>query len=90
MFKVGITIVAIAAALVAARQSNALERAQLLSSCSEVAAPAGEEGTVMACRAGRLDGKPDLSLKSCHSRGVSGSFEYWSCPTRISSGRRAE
>ena len=89
MIKVGITVVAIAAALVAAKQSNALERAQLLSACSEVAAPAGEERSFLACRAGKLDGMPDLSLKSCRSRGMSGSFKYWSCPSRISSGRHA-
>lgn len=90
MIKVAITIVAVAAALVGAKQSNALERAQLLSSCSEVAAPAGDERSILACRAGKLDGMPDLSLKSCQPRGMSGSFEYWSCPTRISSGHRTE
>ena len=90
MIKVAFAIVAIAAALVAAKQSNALERAQLLSSCSEVAAPAGDDRSVLACRAGKLDGMPDLSLKSCESRGISGSFEYWSCPTKISSSRRTE
>ncbi len=90
MIKVGITIVAIAAALVAAKQSNALERAQLLSSCSEVAAPRGDEHVWQACRAGKLDGMPDLSLKSCQPGGASGEFEYWICPTRISSGRSTE
>ena len=90
MIKVAIVIVAVAAALVAAKQSNALQRAQLLSSCSEMAAPVDEGRSFLACRAGKLDGMPDLSVKSCESRGLSGSFEYWSCPTRISSGRRAE
>ena len=90
MVKIGITIVAVAAALVAAKQSNALQRAQLLSSCSEVAAPRGDERSWQACRAGKLDGMPDLSLKSCEPQGVTGSFEYWSCPTRLSSGRSTE
>ncbi len=90
MIKIGITIVAVAAALVAAKQSNALQRAQLLSSCSEVTAPRGDENSWRACRAGKLDGRPDLSLKSCQPRGVSGKFEYWSCPTRLSSSRTPE
>jgi hypothetical protein len=90
MIKLGITIVAVVAALVAAKETNALQRAELLSSCAEVAAPRGDESTWQACRAGRLDGMPDLSLKSCRPRGVSGSFAYWSCPTRITSGRRTE
>ena len=91
MLKAGITIAAVAAALVAAKQSNALERAQLLSSCSEVTAPQTvEDRTLLACRAGKLDGMPDLSLKSCDSLGPSGAFEYWTCPTRLSSGRSPE
>ncbi len=90
MIKAAITIVAIAAALFAAKESNALQRAQLLSSCSEVTAPRGDENSWQACRAGKLDGMPDLSLKSCQSSGVSGEFEYWSCPARLSSGRSTE
>ncbi len=85
--KLVLITVVIAAALVAAKQTSALERAELLSSCSEVAAPAGEETVWLACRAGRLDGQPDLSLKSCQPRGAARSFEYWSCPSRISRGR---
>jgi hypothetical protein len=90
MIKAAITIVAIAAALFAAKESNALQRAQLLSSCSEVTAPRGDENSWQACRAGKLDGMPDLSLKSCQSSGVSGEFEYWSCPARLSSGHSTE
>ena len=86
MLKIALTIAAIAAALVAVKQADVMQRAGFLSSCSPVASPARGEGSWLACRGGRLDGRPDLSLKSCQSRGFNGSVEYWNRPTDISTG----
>jgi hypothetical protein len=90
MIKIAITLLAIVAALVGAKQSNALERANLLSSCSAVAAPRGDDGAWQVCSAGRLDGRPDLSRKSCKPRGFAGELEYWSCPAGIGAGYKTE
>ena len=58
-------------------------RAGLVGRCTAIATPAGEDGSWQACRAGKLEGRPNLSTKSCVSQGVSGAVEYWRCPAAI-------
>lgn len=60
-----------------------VERAGLVGSCTEVAAPGGDSGAWQACRAGRLEGRPDLSKQACVSQGLSRGVEYWRCPAKI-------
>jgi hypothetical protein len=57
--------------------------AGLLGSCSAVAAPLGQDGSWEACKAGRLEGRPDLWRRSCTSEGIVGELEVWRCPAPI-------
>lgn len=42
------------------------------------------DGTqVEACRAGKLAGRPDLTRQGCKESGVSGTYEYWRCPSSV-------
>jgi hypothetical protein len=63
-----------------------LERARLTGSCSAVAAPAGDPAAWQACRSGRLEGRPDLTRRSCTSKSIVGDVEYWRCPAPVAAG----
>jgi hypothetical protein len=42
------------------------------------------DGTqVEACRAGKLEGSPDLTRQGCRAAGVNGTLEYWRCPASV-------
>jgi hypothetical protein len=71
------------AVMVAIKDGRMLERAGLVGSCAAVATPEGQTGFWHSCKEGRLEGRPDLSRKSCKSLGLVGSVEYWRCPTPI-------
>jgi hypothetical protein len=68
-------------AMVVVRDGRLLEQAGLLGSCASVATPAGQSGYWQACRAGRLDGHPDLSRRLCKSRSLAADVEFWRCVT---------
>jgi hypothetical protein len=40
----------------------------------------------VACRAGALEGRPDLSHRSCVAAGATGTYAYWRCPTAQAAG----
>ena len=71
------------AVMVAIKDGRALERAGLVGSCTPVTTPEGQTGYWHSCKEGRLEGRPDLSRKSCKSVGLVGSVEYWRCPTPL-------
>ena len=75
VFKIALATAVVAAAMFAAKETNIVTRAGLVSSCSAVAGR-GDEQSWQAC--------PDLSLKSCTSRGLLAEVEYWACPARLS------
>ena len=79
----------VAAVLVGVSRGGMLERVGLTGSCREVAAPRHADGVWQACRAGRLEGRPDLRRDSCESAGIYRGLEYWQCPERVSAARRA-
>jgi hypothetical protein len=83
MLRVFIAAALVVAALVAVKDGRVLTRAGLVGSCSAVAAPAGQAGVWEACRAGKLEGRPDLSRHSCVSAGVRRGLEYWRCPAPV-------
>ncbi len=83
LLKILLATAAVAAVLFAVKDGRMLEEAGLVGSCSSVATPAGQTGFWHACRPGKLEGRPDLALKSCVSEGTSGEVEYWRCPARI-------
>jgi hypothetical protein len=65
------------------KDGRMLERAGLVGSCTPVATPEGQTGYWHSCKEGRLEGRPDLTRKSCKSIGLVGSLEYWRCPTPL-------
>ncbi len=77
----------VVAAMVAIKDGRVLEPTGLVGTCSEINAPQGDTATWEACRAGKLEGRPNLVRKSCTSAGVVEDVEYWRCPTRVESGR---
>jgi hypothetical protein len=85
VLRIFLVTAAVAAAMLAVKDGRLLARAGLVGSCSAVAAPAGHSGAWQACKPGRLEGRPDLSSKSCSSEGVVGKLEYWSCPADLAS-----
>jgi hypothetical protein len=73
--------------MVLVKDGRVLAQAGLLSSCESVATPAGKTGYWQACRAGRLDGHPDLSRQLCKTHTMAENVEYWRCATPLESGR---
>lgn len=87
MFKT-VTIVVLAIALmVTMKDGRALRDTGLIASCNAVSAPTGEAGYWEACRAGKLEGRPNLRRKSCESIGTASGVEYWRCPSPLESAR---
>jgi hypothetical protein len=71
-------------------QGDLLERSGIVGRCEAVGAPTGDEGVWQGCRAGKLEGRPDLRLESCVSHGVRQGIEYWRCPAPIVAGRASQ
>jgi hypothetical protein len=87
MLKVLVADTFLGLAMVVVKDGRALERAGLLGGCEAVATPAGQTGYWHACTSGRLDGRPDLSLRPCAARHTHGNVDYWRCPTPLGSDR---
>ena len=85
MIRIFAVAVCIAAAMFAVKDGRLLEKAGLTGSCSQIPTPRGQTGFWEACRAGKLEGQPDLGRRSCTHAGASGEVAYWRCPTRIES-----
>ena len=73
--------------MLAVKDGRILVRAGLVGTCSTVAAPADPQASWEACRAGRLDGRPDLTRRSCTTHGIRSGLEYWRCPAPVSTER---
>jgi hypothetical protein len=79
MFAVGICILAV---MVVIKDGRALRIAGLTGSCSVV--QTFTDGSELAqCRAGRLEGEPDLSHRGCQSLVASAKGQYWRCPAAL-------
>jgi hypothetical protein len=83
MFRVVVAAAVILAAMILAKDRSLLERTGLLSSCTAIGAPAGDFNFWEACKAGKLEGRPNLVRRSCQSMRVVGRVEYWRCPAPI-------
>jgi hypothetical protein len=83
MFRVVVAAAVILAAMILAKDRSILERTGLLSSCTAIAAPAGDFNFWEACKSGKLEGRPNLVRRSCQSMRVVGRVEYWRCPAPI-------
>jgi hypothetical protein len=79
----GIIVIAVLvlAVMIAAKDGRLPRAAGLTASCL-VAREATDGSQLVACRAGALEGQPDLSRRSCTSAGRSGTYAYWRCPAR--------
>jgi hypothetical protein len=86
MLRILVASTLIVLVMVVVKDGRTLERSGLLGSCSAIATPAGQTGYWQSCHAGRLDGRPDLSLRPCTAKQTSGQVEYWRCPTPLGSG----
>jgi hypothetical protein len=77
------TIVAVAvcifALMVVIKDGRVLRTAGLTGSCSVVQI-FSNSSELAACRAGKLEGRPNLSHRGCRSVGVTATYEYWGCP----------
>lgn len=89
LLRIFLVTVALVAGMAALKDGRVLTRSGLVATCTAVSAPEGGTGAWQACRPGRLEGRPDLTRKSCVSQGVSGGIEYWRCAERIQSGPMA-
>ena len=83
MFRVFVAAAVIFAAMTLAKDRSILERTGLLSSCTAIAAPAGDFNFWEACKPGKLEGRPNLVRRSCQSMRLVGRVEYWRCPAPI-------
>jgi len=69
--------------MVGIKDGRILRMTGLTGSCTAVQTLA--DGTQLeACRAGKLDGMPDLSRQGCTDIGTAVSREYWKCPAPVS------
>lgn len=87
MFRIFVVAALIVVVMAVVKDGRALRETGVLSSCEAVATPPGQSGYWEACRPGRLEGRPNLTRRSCISHGVATGVEYWRCPSRIASGR---
>ena len=88
MFRGALVVALILAVMVAVKDGRLLREAGLLSTCTTLSSYEGQTGYWHACREGRLEGRPDLSRRSCESHGVRGGYEYWRCPEHIGTAAR--
>jgi hypothetical protein len=87
LVRIALFTIVVGAVLVGVSRGALLERVGLLGSCRGVAAPARADGVWQECRAGRLEGRPDLRRDSCKSAGLVDGLEYWQCPEHVSVAR---
>lgn len=85
LLRVIATTAAIAAVMAFVKDGRVLRESGLVATCSAVAAPAGHDGVWHACKPGKLEGRADLSRKSCVSQGEAGAVELWRCPAPVGS-----
>jgi hypothetical protein len=74
-----IAAVLILAAMLAVKDGRLPRRAGLTASCV-VAQQDADGSQIVACRAGALEGRPNLTARSCRADGASGTYAYWLCP----------
>jgi len=86
MFRGLVVVALILTVMVTIKDGRAFRETGLVASCSAVEAPIGQAGYWEACRAGKLEGRPNLGRRSCKSAGLVHNLEYWQCPSRLESG----
>jgi hypothetical protein len=83
----GILLTALCAlALMGAAKDGRLPRYTGLTGSCRVAHTAADGSQLVACKSGTLEGRPDLTRRSCSRAGDSGTYEYWRCPAPQAAG----
>jgi hypothetical protein len=70
-------------AVMIAVKDGRITRATGLAGACSVAQTLVDGTQVEACRPGKLAGRPDLTRQGCTDAGLSGTTEYWRCPSSI-------
>jgi hypothetical protein len=70
-------------AMAAVRDGTVLRDAGLLSSCHAVTVNGNVDPTTLSCSAGRLDGFPDMTPKSCQLISTRAKRQYWRCDAPV-------
>jgi hypothetical protein len=86
MFRMFVIAALIVGGMIAIKDGRPLKKTGLVATCAAVAAPPGQTGYWEACKPGKLEGRPNLTRRSCNSAGVVANVEYWRCPSPIGSG----
>lgn len=73
-------------AVMLAAKDGRLPRAAGLTATCVVTHQDVDGAQLVACRAGALEGRPDLSHRSCLAAGATGTYAYWRCPTAQAAG----
>ena len=68
----------ILALMVVVKNGRALHVTGLRGSCS-IAGTYRDSSLLVACRPGKLDGRPDLSRRACASIQVTPALQFWHC-----------
>jgi len=86
MVAVGVCIFAL---MVVIKDGRVLRTAGLTGSCT-VVQTFSDSSQLTQCRAGKLQGRPDLSHRGCQAVGVRATSGYWACPAsfRLSAASR--
>lgn len=71
--------VVILALMIALKNGRILRTSGLTGSCS-VVQPLPGTSELVACKAGKLEGRPDLSHRGCSAVSLTGAQQYWRCP----------
>jgi hypothetical protein len=71
--------------LLVIKDGRASRNLGLTGSCQAITAPKGQHGLWEACKAGKLEGAPDLTRHGCKSVNFVGKREIWHCPAGIQS-----
>jgi hypothetical protein len=87
LLRIVLVTAAIAVAMGAIKDGRVLSQAGIVATCSTVTTPVGQSGVWHACKAGKLEGRHDLTRSSCVSQGTARGLEYWRCPVQIESDR---
>jgi hypothetical protein len=83
MFRIILVAALIVSALALAKQNHWFEKAGIVGTCVEVAAPYGDEAQYWSCEQGVLTGFPSLRHNACDPHGVSAGRQLWRCPTPL-------
>jgi hypothetical protein len=86
LLKILFVALVMAAALVAVKQEQLLEKSGLVGYCQVVRAPRGDDGQWHGCHEGLMSGYPSLVKDSCTYEGRQGKIEYWRCPVGLQEG----